>query len=70
LYIFGKLVTKGRKKKNVEKDHTHTQEDNFPNITFLLMIIKHIDVFKNFAYNTYYFKMVVPLTLKACTSPL
>ncbi len=34
------------------------------------MIIKHIDIFKNFAYNTHYFKKVIILTLKACTSAL
>jgi len=34
------------------------------------MIIKHINVFKSFAYNTHYFKKLIILTLKACTSPL
>jgi hypothetical protein len=42
----------------------HTQEDNFPNIKFFLMIIKHIDIFKSFVYNTHYFKIVIILTSK------
>jgi hypothetical protein len=70
LYIFGKLTTKGRRKTTKCGKRPHTQEDNLPNIKFLLMIIKHIDVFKSFAYNTHYFKKVIILTLKACTSPL
>jgi hypothetical protein len=48
-----------KKQQSVEKEH--------PNRKFLLTIIKHIDIFKSFAYNAHYFRKVIIIILQRCT---